>query len=252
MQRKTAIILGASRGIGAATAMNLASRGLRTILVARNQSNLTIRRDSLPGEGHETIAADLSRPQSAAVILDHCSRIGLPDIVVWNHYVRSELKKLEKVSSAGWAQALQENCRVILELYPAFADHQRIQGFGRWILVSSAVAQLGGPGQGIYASVKSAQEALIRTIAVEQGNKGITANIIRAGFIDTPGIRENYDQETIQRLSSMNLAGRAGKPEDVAAAVGFLVSEEASFVNAAILPVDGGLSSGWFLNPPAP
>ncbi len=250
LEGKTALVLGASRGIGAASALLLARSGARVLLVARNLQELESVHAQLDGKGHEMLSADLSGPESATRILHFCEAESCPDIVIWNFYVRSPLQRLDALNGQELSGAIEQNCALPLKLYSKFLAEQKKREYGRWILISSAVAELGGPGQGIYTAVKASQEALIRTIAVEQGHNGITANIIRPGFIDTPGVRSNYSEEAIERLSAMNLPGRAGVPQEVAAAVCFLASEEAAYINGSVLPVDGGLNRGWFLRPP--
>ena len=247
MHGKTVIILGASRGIGAETAELLAARQARILLIARNGGELKKILDSLPGKDHSHLVLDLAESESAHSIMEHCKQWGIPDIVVWNYFARSDLGRLSQLQANSLSGAINRNCEVPLALYRGFLPEQKNQKFGRWILVSSAIASLSGPGQGGYGAVKSAQESLIRTIAVEQGHNGITGNIVRPGFIDTPGVQQNYDSQTRQKLASMNLPARAGSPKEVAAAIGYLASDQAGFVNGTVLPVDGGMNLGWFL-----
>ncbi len=247
LDEKRALILGAGRGIGAATAAEFAVRGAQVRLVARSEAELIALHGKLDGQGHGHHALDLSSADDCAALIDAIASEP-PHIVVQNFHARSRLKRLRHIHASDLAESIRANTEALLQLLAAVLPFQREAGFGRWISVSSMAARLGGPGQASYAAVKSAIESIYRTLAVEEHRTGITANIVSPGFIDTPGVRENYPEALRERLAAMNLSGRAGTAEEVAHAIAFLAEPAAAFVTGSNLVVDGGLERGWFLN----
>lgn len=247
LKDKRALILGAGRGIGAATALELAKRGAQLRLAARSEVELIALHGKLAGSGHRHHALDLGKAEDCAALIDHIASEP-PHIIVQNFHVRNELRRLRHIDANDLAENVRANTEAVLRLMNAVLPFQREAGFGRWIAVSSMAARIGGPGQATYAAVKSALEGLYRTLAVEEARTGITANVVSPGFIDTPGVRENYPAELRERLGAMNLSGRAGNAEEVAHAIAFLAEPGAAFVTGSNLVVDGGLERGWFLN----
>ena len=124
---------------------------------------------------------------------------------------------------------------------------QRSEGFGRWILISSLVASIGGHGQSTYIAHKAAMEGFSRALAVEEGRHGITSNVVVPGFVDTENMARNYTDAQREAFASCSVVGRRGRPEEVAHAVSFLADERAGFVTGASIPVSGGAELNWWL-----
>ncbi len=116
--------------------------------------------------------------------------------------------------------------------------------FGRIIFLGSVVGQMGGPGQVNYAAAKAGLVGMARAITREIGSRNITANVVAPGFIDTDMTREEMTEDMREMALKVIPAGRIGQPEEVAAAISFLASDDASYISGAILPVDGGMGMG--------
>ncbi len=245
LRGRRAFVAGASRGIGLASARALARMGASVFLAARNTESLQQARESLAGEGHGLLAADLSSPAGCRALESALDEWGPPHIVVANLYARRPAASVHRLGGEELAASIRENLDYLTHILPAALVAQKEAGFGRWIAVSSAVNRRGGPGQGLYSAQKSALEALMRTIAVENGRHGITANTVSPGFMETPGTREGYDEERRAALAEMNLLKRAGRPEEAAHAVAFLASPLSGFITGVNLPVCGGHDLGW-------
>ena len=244
---KQALVAGAGRGIGLSAALDIARMGARVLCVARSSGDLARTLELLPGEGHEVLSLDLGCARGRELLLDRLGSWGFPHVVVANLHVRRPNAELAGGKPAFSAENMLENMQYLLDIIPECLRRQRSDGFGRWIAVSSVVASMGGPGQALYGAHKNMLASLFRTLATEEGGNNITANIIEAGIIDTPGIRENYPEEVFNKLARMNLMGRAGRPEEVAHAIAFFAGPLASYVTGVTLPVCGGYDLSWGL-----
>lgn len=248
LKNKTALVTGAGKGIGHAICRQLANEGARIIAVARNKENLQLLKSELQNEMHHFWSIDLSEELGQQQLVKNLETEGMPHIVVNNLNIVTVKKRLINTT----AEMFKENFSVNLDHLFAMAEkvlqYQRKEGFGRWIGISSLTARGGIPGQLKYAAQKSAMEAVFMNIAVEEGKYGITSNIVAPGFIETPGIKERLTQPVFEKFSGTNVLKRAGSPEEVAAAVRFLSSPEASYITGVILPVSGGAQLAWFYN----
>ncbi|MBM9499647.1 SDR family oxidoreductase [Leptospira sp. 201903071] len=241
---KTALVTGGSRGIGKAISIQLAQCGVKILAVARNKEDLDSLFKELPGTGHCVYTCDLSNIQEIDSLEEKIKVWGIPDIVVANFYSRTEPKKLSEYD-------LKKNplpkgsAEYLLRLIPLCIPIQREKGFGRWIAIGSLVAEFAGPGQAWYSMEKKTIESLFLTLALEEGRYGVTANVVVPGFVDTPGTKTNYSKEKYSDLESLNLLGRAARPEEIAYAVQFLASPNASYITGIKLPVTGGAHINW-------
>jgi 3-oxoacyl-[acyl-carrier protein] reductase len=224
---RTALITGASRGIGLACAQALASAGTRVILAARDPATLEAASAAIPGSTWVTL--DLSSQESIKAAF---AKAGPVDILVNNAAVTKDGLAL-RMKKDDWDAVLSTN------LTGAFlAIQQVLQGmmkerWGRIINISSIVGETGNPGQANYVASKAGLIGLTKSLAQEIASRNITVNAIAPGFIDTDQLKQNM-------LAHIPLK-RFGKPEDVAAAVKFLASEEAGYITGAVLNVNGGM-----------
>jgi 3-oxoacyl-[acyl-carrier protein] reductase len=231
---KTALITGASRGIGLACAQALASAGARVILAARDAAKLEAASATIPGSIWVTL--DLSSQES---IKEAFAKAGPVDILVNNAAVTKDGLAL-RMKKDDWDTVLSTN------LTGAFlAIQQVLQGmmkerWGRIINISSIVGETGNPGQANYVASKAGLIGLTKSLAQEIASRNITVNAIAPGFIDTDMTAVLSDQLKQNMLAHIPLK-RFGKPEDVAAAVKFLASEEAGYITGAVLNVNGGM-----------
>jgi 3-oxoacyl-[acyl-carrier protein] reductase len=231
---RTALITGASRGIGLACAHALASTGARVILAARDAAKLEAASAAIPGSTWVTL--DLSSQES---IKEAFAKAGPVDILVNNAAVTKDGLAL-RMKKDDWDAVLATN------LTGAFlAIQQVLQGmmkerWGRIINISSIVGETGNPGQANYVASKAGLIGLTKSLAQEIASRNITVNAIAPGFIDTDMTAVLSDQLKENVLAHIPLK-RFGKPEDVASAVRFLASEEAGYITGAVLDVNGGM-----------
>lgn len=254
LKGKTALVAGASRGIGRAVSILLAAKGSQIIAVARGEEDLNKLRSLLPGEGHRFISVDLSDAAGIERLYQHCQDYSFPDIVVANFNFRTPpekigflLQKADLSSAFVPVDDLVKNINYLAKILPETIDHQKQNSFGRWIGIGSIVSKMGGPGQFLYTASKQLLGSMMKTIAVEYGDRNITANMVLPGFIDTDATRKNYSPEHFNRLASMNLVKRAGSADEIAHAVAFLADPLASYITGIELPVCGGYDLSWAL-----
>jgi 3-oxoacyl-[acyl-carrier protein] reductase len=231
---RTAFVTGASRGIGLACAHALASTGTRVILAARDAAKLEAASAGIPGSTWVTL--DMSSQES---IKEAFAKAGPVDILVNNAAVTKDGLAL-RMKKDDWDAVLSTN------LTGAFlAIQQVMQGmmkerWGRIINISSIVGETGNPGQANYVASKAGLIGLTKSLAQEIASRNITVNAIAPGFIDTDMTAVLSDQLKQNMLAHIPLK-RFGKPEDIAAAVKFLASEEAGYITGAVLNVNGGM-----------
>jgi 3-oxoacyl-[acyl-carrier protein] reductase len=231
---RTALVTGASRGIGLACAHALASTGARVILAARDVTKLEAASAAIPGSTWVTL--DMSSQESIKAAF---TKAGPVDILVNNAAVTKDGLAL-RMKKDDWDTVLSTN------LTGAFlAIQQVMQGmmkerWGRIINISSIVGETGNPGQANYVASKAGLIGLTKSLAQEIASRNITVNAIAPGFIDTDMTAALSDQLKENMLAHIPLK-RFGKPEDVAAAVKFLASEEAGYITGAVLNVNGGM-----------
>jgi 3-oxoacyl-[acyl-carrier protein] reductase len=234
MPNRTAFVTGASRGIGLACAHALASTGARVILAARDAAKLEAASAAIPGSTWVTL--DMSSQESIKAAF---AKAGPVDILVNNAAVTKDGLAL-RMKKDDWDAVLSTN------LTGAFlAIQQVMQGmmkerWGRIINISSIVGETGNPGQANYVASKAGLIGLTKSLAQEIASRNITVNAIAPGFIDTDMTAALSDQLKENMLAHIPLK-RFGKPEDVAAAVKFLASEEAGYITGAVLNVNGGM-----------
>jgi NAD(P)-dependent dehydrogenase (short-subunit alcohol dehydrogenase family) len=146
-----------------------------------------------------------------------------------------------------WNRLLALNLGAVLNVTHVVLPHMQEAGYGRIVNVSSEAGRLGSRGGAVYASAKGGVIAFTRSIARESGRKGITANVVAPGPVDTPMLRravETGGEKLLQAMTAATLVGRLGEPEEIAAAIAFLASEEAGFITGEVLGVSGGMGCG--------
>lgn len=240
---KVALVTGSSRGIGRATALRLVSAGA---CVAVNYHHSAESAGEVVAEatgcGQEAIAveADISTAQGAEsavkAVVDHWGRI---DILVNNAGITRDML-LMRLSESDWDAVLDTNLKGAYLCSKLAARHMLRNRWGRIVNVSSVVGLMGNAGQANYAAAKAGLLGLTKSIAREFGGKGITANAVAPGYIETDIVAKlpnNIKQALLEQIP----AGRYGQPEDVAEAVAFLASDRASYINGQTINVDGGL-----------
>jgi 3-oxoacyl-[acyl-carrier protein] reductase len=218
-----AVVTGGTRGIGAAVADALRERGWKVATLSRNGADLQ---------------ADVSDPEAVErAFAEARERFGPVHVLVNNAGHRRDGLAI-RMSAEDWGSVLETNLSGAFHCTRRALDDMLSARWGRIVNVSSIVAERANPGQANYAASKAGLLALTRTVAREMARKGITCNAVRPGVIET-----DMTADVAEGLVGAVPAGRVGQPADVAACIAFLCSEEASYVNGAMLAVDGGLAA---------
>lgn len=244
---RTAIVTGAARGIGAATAKRLAADGHAVAVLDLDESACAETVDAITAAGGRAIAIGANVADATAVA-DAVARVesdlGAPTILVNNAgIIRDNL--LFKMTEDDWDAVLSVHLRGAFLMSREVQAHQVKAGWGRIVNLSSTSA-LGNRGQANYAAAKAGMQGLTKTLALELGRYGVTANAIAPGFIVTDMTRATADRmgigfdDFIAGAAAEIPVGRAGTPDDIAAAAAFFCSEEAGFVSGQVLYVAGG------------
>jgi 3-oxoacyl-[acyl-carrier protein] reductase len=241
MTNRTAFVTGASRGIGRACAIALSQSGVRVILGARDKAKLDEVAAEIRAEKGEAfvVALDLASEDSIKAAFAAAKEFGNVDILVNNAGLTKDGLAL-RMKKEDWDTVLATN------LTGAFlATQQVLQGmmkqrWGRVINISSVVGETGNPGQANYVASKAGLIGLTKSLAQEMSSRNITVNAIAPGFIET-AMTDGLSEELKNNMLGHIPLRRFGKPEDVAAAVKFLASEEAGYITGHVLDVNGGL-----------
>jgi 3-oxoacyl-[acyl-carrier protein] reductase len=239
---RVALVTGAARGIGAATAVALAQAGARVGLVDRDTAGVEGTADAVGRAGGEALAISADVTDSPAIeraVDAIVAQWGRLDVLVNNAGIVRDAT-LGKVTDEDWTATLDVNLRGTMIGARAALRPMRAAGAGRILSATSVVARMGNYGQTAYAASKAGIIGMTRAWARELGPLGITANAVAPGFIDTDMSR-GVPEKVLTALLARTAAGRLGRPEEVAAVYVFLASDLASFINGAVIGVDGGL-----------
>jgi len=244
VETRNALVTGASRGIGRATALALASAGVRVVInYARSAAEAATTAEAVSAHGVavEVVQADVADAQAVAKMFEHVKqRWGGIDILV-NNAAMTHDAVLMMLSDSGWDEVLATNLRGAF-LCCRQAVRSMIAGhWGRIVNVVSPAGFLGQRGAANYAAAKGGLLSMGKSLAREVARYGITVNAVCPGFVETELVA-NLSSEMRERFLAQIPAERFGTPEEVAAAIAFLVSEGARYITGATLTVDGGLT----------
>lgn len=238
---KIAIVTGASRGIGRAIAHRLAFEGATVIAVARGENaRKTVDEITAIGGKAEMVSADMtdtaSLEQLVAGVLERHGRI---DVLISNAGITRD-QLLLRMKRADWDDVIATNLTAAFTLCQAVLKPMLKQRSGRIVAISSVVGQMGNAGQANYAASKAGLIGFCKSLAREVASRNITANVVAPGLIETDMTRA-ISGDAEKDWSSQIPLGRVGSPDDVAAAVCFLASDEASYITGQVLGVNGGM-----------
>ena len=242
MNVRTALVTGASRGIGKACALTLASAGHRVVLASRTVAAMDELANQIRSTGGEAfvIEVDLASQESIAAGFGRAAKeFGRIDILINNGGITKDGLAM-RMKPADWDIVLQTNLSgafyAIQQVMPAMMRER----WGRIVNISSVVGEMGNPGQANYVASKAGLIGLTKSLAREIGSRGITVNAVAPGFIETD-MTHGLSTELKQKMLEQTPLGRIGTPDDIASAVRFLVSEEAGFITGHVLDVNGGI-----------
>ncbi len=238
---KTALVTGASGGIGGAIASCLHQAGATVVLHGTRREALD-RLAATLGERVHVIPADLSNPEAVEALAKTCeTTLGAsPDILVNNAGIVRDTLVL-RMKDDDWEKVLSVNLTAAFRLSRAVLRGMTRRRWGRIINISSVVATTGNPGQANYCAAKAGMIGMTKSMAQEVASRSITVNAVAPGFIATAIIQDLSDAQKARLLENIP-TGRMGTSEDVAAAVLYLASEEASYVTGQTIHVNGGLA----------
>jgi 3-oxoacyl-[acyl-carrier protein] reductase len=245
--RRVAIVTGAARGIGAATARRLAADGLAVAVLDLDETAAKEVADSIVAAGGTALSAvaDVSdAAQVAAVVARVASELGPPTVLVNNAGITRD-NLIFKMPEQEWDLVLAVHLRGAFLMTREAQKHMVEAKWGRIVNLSSTSA-LGNRGQANYSAAKAGMQGFTKTVALELGRYGVTANSIAPGFVATEMTKataarlgKDWDEYQVERAKSIPVA-RVGVPDDIAHTVSFLVSEGAGYVSGQVIYVAGG------------
>jgi len=239
---KVALITGASRGIGQSISIILAQNGAHVICVSRNINDVQSVADKITNQKFVASAAscDISSTHNVTeLVKDIIEKHGRIDILINNAGIASD-NLLMRMSEDDWDNVLNVNLKAAFTAIKAASRTMIKQRSGRIINISSVVGLMGNAGQVNYAASKAGLIGMTKSVAREFASRGITANCIAPGYIETEMTNKLKD-EVKSSLNEQIPLGRIGNVEDIAYAVAFLASDEASYITGQTLAVDGGM-----------
>lgn len=237
---RTALITGASGGIGSAIAKNLSQQGAHVILHGTRAGRLEELASEI-GTNVSVVTANLSDREAVGRLVSEAAKAtGAIDILVNNAGITRD-NLFMRMKDEEWDDVLEVNLTSSMLLCRSAIRAMMKARWGRIISISSIVGVTGNPGQTNYAASKAGMIGFSKSLAAEVASRGITVNVVAPGFIETP-MTDDLTDEQKQKLLGNVPAGRLGSSQEVAAAVSFLASEEAAYMTGATLHVNGGMA----------
>ncbi|MCK0105298.1 3-oxoacyl-ACP reductase FabG [Marinobacter sp. S0848L] len=245
LEGKVALVTGATRGIGKAIAHELARLGAEVVGTATSAEGADSISEGLKAAGYNGygLVMNVADPESIdAGLKQIAEKSGAPLILVNNAGITRD-NLLMRLKDDDWASVLETNLSSVYRTSKAVLRGMAKARWGRVINVSSVVASMGNPGQGNYCAAKAGVEGFTRSLAKEMSNRGITANCVAPGFIDTD-MTKKLDEKQRNAMLEIIPAGRLGEPEEIASVVAFLASDGAAYVTGETIHVNGGMYMG--------
>jgi NAD(P)-dependent dehydrogenase (short-subunit alcohol dehydrogenase family) len=245
LRDKVAIVTGASRGIGAAIAANMAAEGAKVVLVSRKIEGLQAVADEIRGHGGEAtpIACHAGHANQREDMLDQALKAyGKVDILVNNAATNPYVGPMLAIDGGAWDKTFEVNVKGYFGMIQLVVSHlQQRKAKGSVVNVASVVGMMAAPMQGVYAMTKAAVISMTKTLAMELGGSGIRVNAIAPGLIETKFAQVLVDNDDLRNsIVNRTAAGRIGQPRDIAGGAVFLASDESDYLTGDVMVIDGG------------
>ena len=240
LKGEIALVTGASRGIGAAIADELAAQGATVVGTATSENGAKAIADRLSAHGGHGRVVDVADAAAIEALIDGIGKdIGAVSILVNNAGITRD-NLLMRMKDEDWQAILDTNLTSVYRTSKAVMRSMMKARKGRIINIASVIGVTGNAGQANYAAAKAGIIAFSKSLAKEIGSRGVTVNVVAPGFIDTDMTRE-LPEETMKALSAQIALGRLGEPADIARAVAFLAGPGAAYITGETLHVNGGM-----------
>ena len=243
-QGRVALVTGASRGIGRAVALKLASDGYRVAINYQNSASAAqdvLERIRASGGTAIAVQADVSSAEQVKGLFSAVAKeLGPVEVLVNNAGITRD-NLLVRMSDEEWDSVVRTNLNSVFFCARAAIRTMMKARFGRIVAMSSVSGLAGNAGQANYAAAKAGILGIIKSIAREAGSRGVTANVIAPGYIETD-MTASLADSVRERVLAQIPAGRYGSPDDIANVAAFLVSDAASYINGQVIAVDGGMT----------
>ncbi len=239
---RVAVVTGSTQGIGLSIAKRLAKEGVKIVVTARNIEKVNEVVAEIKRDGGEAIGfkCDVTNREEVRALGDKVvEKYGSIDILVNNAGITRDAS-FKRMTDEQWDEVLTGDLKSVFIVTQELSKYMESNKYGRIINLSSVVGLSGNFGQANYTAAKAGILGFTKTLSVELGKKGITVNAVAPGFIETAMTQEIPEKIRAEILASIPV-GRAGTPEDIAAAVAFLASEEAGFISGITLSVNGSM-----------
>jgi 3-oxoacyl-[acyl-carrier protein] reductase len=246
LMRRVALITGASRGIGAATALVLAKRGLRVVVNYRSsaqQAEGVVAAIREAGSEAVAIRADVTAPADVAAMAEEAEqRWGRVDVLVHNALIPFDVTSFADLSWEQLGGKLERELHAAFLITKAVVPGMMSRRYGRLVYLSTGLSRQPRNGMITLGTAKAALDQFVRFIALELAPHGITANLVAPATVGETKVTEQLTAEQIHELGTANPMGRLVRPDEVAGTVAFLASEDSGFTTGHYLPVNGGLA----------